>query len=92
VCVCCSGGKDSCYNMMQCVSAGHTIVALANLRPPAHGKITIMTFPQTQTLKYLGFSLRISPNTAKCLVIVFTLGYTDHVTLKTGVMMLIIQL
>ncbi|XP_075469193.1 diphthine--ammonia ligase-like [Ascaphus truei] len=29
-----SGGKDSCYNMMQCVSAGHEIVALANLRPP----------------------------------------------------------
>ncbi|KAM8921626.1 diphthine--ammonia ligase [Pelodytes ibericus] len=29
-----SGGKDSCYNMMQCVSAGHQIVALANLRPP----------------------------------------------------------
>ncbi|XP_069861827.1 LOW QUALITY PROTEIN: diphthine--ammonia ligase [Dipodomys merriami] len=28
-----SGGKDSCYNMMQCVSAGHQIVALANLRP-----------------------------------------------------------
>ncbi|XP_065822687.1 diphthine--ammonia ligase isoform X6 [Labrus bergylta] len=28
-----SGGKDSCYNMMQCVSAGHRIVALANLRP-----------------------------------------------------------
>ncbi|KAK9959324.1 hypothetical protein ABG768_009454 [Culter alburnus] len=31
-----SGGKDSCYNMMQCVSAGHSIVALANLRPAAH--------------------------------------------------------
>ncbi|NXV07513.1 DPH6 ligase, partial [Cettia cetti] len=29
----CSGGKDSCYNMMQCVAAGHQIVALANLRP-----------------------------------------------------------
>ncbi|XP_077119979.1 diphthine--ammonia ligase isoform X1 [Ranitomeya variabilis] len=29
-----SGGKDSCYNMMQCVTAGHQIVALANLRPP----------------------------------------------------------
>ncbi|XP_007103636.1 diphthine--ammonia ligase isoform X2 [Physeter macrocephalus] len=29
-----SGGKDSCYNMMQCISAGHQIVALANLRPP----------------------------------------------------------
>uniref|UniRef100_A0A8D0GND5 Diphthine--ammonia ligase n=1 Tax=Sphenodon punctatus TaxID=8508 RepID=A0A8D0GND5_SPHPU len=24
---------DSCYNMMQCVGAGHQIVALANLRP-----------------------------------------------------------
>ncbi|ROI16545.1 Diphthine--ammonia ligase [Anabarilius grahami] len=31
-----SGGKDSCYNMMQCVSAGHSVVALANLRPAAH--------------------------------------------------------
>ena len=28
-----SGGKDSCYSMLQCVSAGHEIVALANLRP-----------------------------------------------------------
>ena len=28
-----SGGKDSCYNMVQCVAAGHSIVALANLRP-----------------------------------------------------------
>uniref|UniRef100_A0A8C2QNA0 Diphthine--ammonia ligase n=1 Tax=Cricetulus griseus TaxID=10029 RepID=A0A8C2QNA0_CRIGR len=28
-----SGGKDSCYNMMQCIAAGHHIVALANLRP-----------------------------------------------------------
>nr|XP_057947394.1 diphthine--ammonia ligase [Doryrhamphus excisus] len=28
-----SGGKDSCYNMMQCVAAGHQIAALANLRP-----------------------------------------------------------
>ncbi|KAI8367755.1 hypothetical protein BD560DRAFT_454888 [Blakeslea trispora] len=29
-----SGGKDSCYNMMQCVANGHEIVALANLKPP----------------------------------------------------------
>ncbi|XP_071971529.1 diphthine--ammonia ligase isoform X2 [Engystomops pustulosus] len=29
-----SGGKDSCYNMMQCVMAGHQVVALANLKPP----------------------------------------------------------
>ncbi|XP_023226727.1 diphthine--ammonia ligase-like [Centruroides sculpturatus] len=28
-----SGGKDSCYNMMQCVADGHEIVALANLKP-----------------------------------------------------------
>ncbi|XP_046383266.1 uncharacterized protein LOC124153910 [Ischnura elegans] len=28
-----SGGKDSCYNMMQCTAAGHDIVALANLCP-----------------------------------------------------------
>jgi diphthine-ammonia ligase len=28
-----SGGKDSCFNMMQCVAAGHEIVALANLQP-----------------------------------------------------------
>ncbi|XP_043553952.1 diphthine--ammonia ligase isoform X2 [Chiloscyllium plagiosum] len=31
-----SGGKDSCYNMMQCVAAGHEVVALANLRPAQH--------------------------------------------------------
>ncbi|KAH9263868.1 hypothetical protein BASA83_012686 [Batrachochytrium salamandrivorans] len=30
-----SGGKDSCFNMMHCVSNGHTIVALANLHPPS---------------------------------------------------------
>jgi len=28
-----SGGKDSCYNMVQAVAAGHEIVALANLSP-----------------------------------------------------------
>lgn len=30
-----SGGKDSTFNMMKCVEAGHEIVALANLYPPA---------------------------------------------------------
>lgn len=33
-----SGGKDSCYNMMQCVAAGHQIVALANLYPANTGE------------------------------------------------------
>ncbi|XP_032811911.1 diphthine--ammonia ligase isoform X3 [Petromyzon marinus] len=28
-----AGGKDSCYNLMQCVAAGHQVVALANLQP-----------------------------------------------------------
>lgn len=29
-----SGGKDSTFNMMECVKHGHEIVALVNLRPP----------------------------------------------------------
>ncbi|KAI8365387.1 uncharacterized protein BYT42DRAFT_589729 [Radiomyces spectabilis] len=40
-----SGGKDSCYNMMQCVANGHEIVALANLKPPAQsGKDELDSF------------------------------------------------
>ena len=35
----CSGGKDSCYNAMQCVAAGHTLAALANLRPEDKGQL-----------------------------------------------------
>ncbi|XP_057364617.1 uncharacterized protein LOC130685341 [Daphnia carinata] len=31
-----SGGKDSCYNILQCIAAGHEIVALANLHPPSN--------------------------------------------------------
>jgi diphthine-ammonia ligase len=33
-----SGGKDSCYSMMQCVAAGHSLVALANLHPEPDAK------------------------------------------------------
>lgn len=32
-----SGGKDSCYNMMQCKAEGHEIIALANLHPKDKG-------------------------------------------------------
>ncbi|KAI9485802.1 MAG: ATP binding domain 4-like protein [Benjaminiella poitrasii] len=40
-----SGGKDSCYNMMQCVANGHEIVALANLKPPSQsGKDELDSF------------------------------------------------
>uniref|UniRef100_A0A158P867 Diphthine--ammonia ligase n=1 Tax=Angiostrongylus cantonensis TaxID=6313 RepID=A0A158P867_ANGCA len=34
-----SGGKDSCYNMMCAVDAGHRIVALANLHPGDRGEL-----------------------------------------------------
>ncbi|EPB67775.1 TIGR00289 family protein [Ancylostoma ceylanicum] len=34
-----SGGKDSCYNMMCAVKAGHRIVALANLHPVSPGEL-----------------------------------------------------
>jgi diphthine-ammonia ligase len=33
-----SGGKDSWYNLMKCVSNGHTVVALAHLKPFNEGK------------------------------------------------------
>ncbi|EPY49481.1 endoribonuclease [Schizosaccharomyces cryophilus OY26] len=38
-----SGGKDSCYNLMHCVSLGHEIIALGNLYP-AGGKDEIDSF------------------------------------------------
>nr|XP_023013166.1 diphthine--ammonia ligase [Leptinotarsa decemlineata] len=37
-----SGGKDSTFNMMQCIAAGHQIVALANLVP--HNKTELDSF------------------------------------------------
>ncbi|ERL94936.1 hypothetical protein D910_12208 [Dendroctonus ponderosae] len=37
-----SGGKDSTFNMMQCIAAGHNIVALANLVP--HNKTEIDSY------------------------------------------------
>ena len=30
-----SGGKDSCYSMMECIAEGHEVVCLAHLAPPA---------------------------------------------------------
>ncbi len=34
-----SGGKDSTFNMIKCVEAGHEIVALAHLYPPNGGEL-----------------------------------------------------
>lgn len=42
-----SGGKDSCFNMMQCIAAGHEIVAVANLYPVEKGvEISRFSFAQ----------------------------------------------
>lgn len=49
-----SGGKDSCYNMMQCVIEGHQIVALANLRPEKKDELDSYMF---QTVGHHGIDL-----------------------------------
>lgn len=49
-----SGGKDSCYNMMQCVIEGHQIVALANLRPEMKDELDSYMF---QTVGHHGIDL-----------------------------------
>nr|CAD7260850.1 unnamed protein product [Timema shepardi] len=49
-----SGGKDSCYNMVQCVAAGHSIVALANLRPHTKDELDSYMY---QTVGHQGVEL-----------------------------------
>ena len=49
-----SGGKDSCYNLMQCVAAGHEIVALANLYPEDAEEIDSFMF---QSVGHVGIQL-----------------------------------
>lgn len=49
-----SGGKDSCYNMLQCIAAGHEIVALANLCPEAKEEIDSYMY---QSVGYEGIEL-----------------------------------
>ncbi|CAK9817189.1 Diphthine--ammonia ligase [Anthophora plagiata] len=46
-----SGGKDSCFSMMQCIAAGHDIVALANLYPVGKDELDSFMF---QTVGYQG--------------------------------------
>ena len=48
----CSGGKDSTYNMMECIRHGHDIVALVNLRPPASLSIHNETTQETTTNEF----------------------------------------
>lgn len=49
-----SGGKDSCYNMVQCVVEGHEIAALANLQPPDKDEMDSYMF---QTVGYQAIEL-----------------------------------
>lgn len=49
-----SGGKDSCYNMVQCVAAGHDIVALANLNPTSKDELDSYMY---QTVGHMGVEL-----------------------------------
>jgi diphthine-ammonia ligase len=44
-----SGGKDSCFNLMQCMKYGHEIVALANLRPSGSYGISSLLFVQVES-------------------------------------------
>lgn len=49
-----SGGKDSCYNMVQCVMAGHNIVALANVKPESKDELDSYMY---QTVGHQGIEL-----------------------------------
>ncbi|XP_065203187.1 uncharacterized protein LOC135833358 [Planococcus citri] len=49
-----SGGKDSCYNLLQCVAAGHEIVALANLQPKSKDELDSFMY---QTVGHQGVDL-----------------------------------
>ena len=48
-----SGGKDSCYNMLQCIAAGHEIVALANLYPPKYDNVECKTLQIDEMDSYM---------------------------------------
>lgn len=37
-----SGGKDSLFNLLQCISAGHEIAAVANIEPDTKGLFVIL--------------------------------------------------
>ncbi|XP_017852907.1 diphthine--ammonia ligase isoform X2 [Drosophila busckii] len=52
-----SGGKDSCYNMMQCAAEGHEIVALANLHPKDRDELDSFMY---QTVGHMGIEILAS--------------------------------
>jgi hypothetical protein len=56
-----SGGKDSCYNVVKCISHGHTLICLANLHPPE-------TFlgEEMDSFMYQSAAHNIIPTQAEC--------------------------
>ncbi len=45
-----SGGKDSIFNLIQCVSYGHELICVANLHPPADSETKEMDSFMFQTV------------------------------------------
>lgn len=58
-----SGGKDSIFNLMECIGMGHELVCVANLHPPASedGRNEIDSF------MYQSVGVEIVPYIAQCL-------------------------
>ena len=54
-----SGGKDSCYNMIECVRNGHEIVALANLKPNIEGEIDSWMYQSVAQVSFITILLII---------------------------------
>jgi len=57
-----SGGKDSIFNLVHCVSAGHELVCVANLHPPAQLQLKEMDSFMFQTV-----GVEIADRIAECL-------------------------
>jgi diphthine-ammonia ligase len=72
-----SGGKDSWYNLMKCVSNGHTVVALAHLKPFNEDEQDSMMY---QSVGFEGVSLQAEAAGVP-LYTRTTLGKTSQTTL-----------
>ena len=58
-----SGGKDSVYNLMECIAMGHELVCVANLHPPKSedGK------NELDSMMYQSVGVEVVPLIAQCL-------------------------
>lgn len=58
-----SGGKDSCYNILQCIEHKHTLVCLANLMPKEEDHIQV---EELNSFMYQSAGHTIIPLLAEC--------------------------